>query len=71
MAYKDGIYLVRADGSVISGSRGWSSILYPGDIVFVPQVIERYDLWGAVKDWTHWFYEVALAFAVIATYLNN
>lgn len=65
------IYVVRADGSVLSGRATFRKEILPGDIIFVPQIIERFDWWGAVGDFTHWFYEAALAFAVIATYLQN
>ncbi len=73
-ADKGEIYVIRADGSVLSRKDGvnvLSTKLFPGDAIIVPQVVETAHYRAQVKDWTHWFYEAALAFAVIATYLRQ
>ena len=67
------VYVVRADGSVISREhrRNIMSLkLYPGDSIIVPQLLETFNFWAFFKDWTHWFYEMAIAFAIIATYIR-
>ncbi|MFA6549218.1 MAG: SLBB domain-containing protein, partial [Candidatus Margulisiibacteriota bacterium] len=68
------IYLLRADGSIVSRRQGRNVIttaLLPGDTVLVPKSFDRFDFWLALKDGTHWFYEATLAFAVIATYVRK
>ena len=68
------VYLLRADGSIISRRQAYnvqSLKLMPGDTILVPKSFERFDFWLAVKDFTHWFYEATLAFAVIATYVRR
>ncbi len=71
-ADKGNIYVIRADGSVLSGYGSVAStILLPGDTILVPQVIERFDWWGAFSDFTHWFYEASLALAVYANYIKK
>jgi protein involved in polysaccharide export with SLBB domain len=62
------IYVVRADGSVDSGQRGWFSsragvVMRPGDAIVVPLDTERLPglvLWGAV---TTILYNIAIATA--------
>ncbi|MBI5400157.1 SLBB domain-containing protein [Candidatus Saganbacteria bacterium] len=68
------IYLIRADGSIVSRRQGYdipATKLLPGDTILVPKSFERLDFWLAIKDFTHWFYEATLAFAVIATYIKK
>jgi len=68
-ADKGSIYLVRADGSVISNrQRGWfGSIkgepMMPGDAVVVPEDFARFHLTKELKDWTQIFYQLALGVA--------
>lgn len=67
------VYIIRADGSVISRDQRvnvMATKLYPGDSIIVPQLLETFNFWSFFKDWTHWFYEMAIAFAIIATYLR-
>ncbi|MBU0686366.1 MAG: SLBB domain-containing protein [Candidatus Margulisbacteria bacterium] len=66
-----GVYVVQADGSVLSGGNAFGNEVKPGDVIFVPQILERFDFFGSVGDFTRWFYEAAMAFAVIATYLKQ
>lgn len=68
------IYLIRADGSIVSRRQRYnvqSSVMMAGDTILVPQSFERFDFWMALKDFTHWFYEATLAFAVIGTYVRK
>jgi len=68
-ADKSSIYLIRADGSVISSrQRGWfGSIkgqpMMPGDAVVVPEDFEFFSLTKELKDWSQIFYQ--LAFGVV------
>jgi protein involved in polysaccharide export with SLBB domain len=68
------VYLVRADGSILSRRQGvniQAAVLLPGDSMLVPKSFDKFDFWVGVKDFTHWFYEATLAFAVFATYLKK
>jgi protein involved in polysaccharide export with SLBB domain len=70
-ADKGSIYLVRADGTVISQQqKGWfasinSERLMPGDSVVVPETFERFSLNKEAKDWAQIFYQFALGVAAI------
>jgi protein involved in polysaccharide export with SLBB domain len=68
-ADRGSIYLVRADGSVISSrQRGWfgnvnSETMMPGDAVVVPENFQRFNLTKELKDWTQIFFQFALGVA--------
>ncbi|PIS28909.1 hypothetical protein COT42_06645 [Candidatus Saganbacteria bacterium CG08_land_8_20_14_0_20_45_16] len=71
---KNGVYVIRADGSVLSKEQGINvvaTVLLPGDSLVVPQSLDTFNLWANVRDVTRWFYEAALGFAVIANYLKQ
>ena len=59
------VYLVRADGSVVSKrQRGWlgnfdSIEMNPGDAIVVPQEFDRFSLSRELKDWTQILYQFA------------
>lgn len=61
------IYVVKADGSVISRRQsGWLPIgreidnLMPGDTIVVPEKLDRYRLSKELRDWSQVFYQFAL-----------
>ena len=61
------IYVVKADGSVISRRQsGWLPIgqqidnLMPGDTIVVPEKLDRYRLTKELRDWSQVFYQFAL-----------
>ena len=61
------------NGLVVSKDQGYgvmSMKLDPGDSIIIPQKIERADFFAGVRDFTKWFYEVAVAYAVIHTALR-
>jgi protein involved in polysaccharide export with SLBB domain len=70
------IYLIRADGTVISKRQG-SSIFgegslsgrkaMPGDTIIVPERLERYNLTKELKDWSQVFYQFAIGVASMKT----
>lgn len=68
-ADKGSIYLVRADGSVISTrQRGWlgsikGESMMPGDAVVVPESLDRLNWTKELKDWTQILYQLALGVA--------
>jgi protein involved in polysaccharide export with SLBB domain len=71
-ADKKSIYIVRADGSVISEQQsGWiagnvrNQRLMPGDTIVVPEDFEKFSLTKELKDWTQIFYQFALGVAAI------
>jgi protein involved in polysaccharide export with SLBB domain len=68
------IYILRANGFVISREQKGNDIialrLNPGDSIIVPQRIDRFDFFATVRDFTKWFYEVAVAYAVVHTALK-
>jgi hypothetical protein len=63
------MYLVRADGSVISTrQRGWlgsikGESMMPGDAVVVPESLDRLNWTKELKDWTQILYQLALGVA--------
>jgi polysaccharide biosynthesis/export protein len=66
------IFVLRADGSVLSGSEGWlgkralsDQQLMPGDTVVAPELPERVTWLRALKDWTQVFYQFGLGAAGI------
>jgi protein involved in polysaccharide export with SLBB domain len=70
-AEKDQIYVIRADGTVVSkkGSGSWLSgfertKLYPGDTVLVPQKIIYPNWMRTAKDLTQILYQIAVGAAV-------
>jgi protein involved in polysaccharide export with SLBB domain len=81
----DAIMVIRSDGTVFSNGaqRNWfgfgnmkfmSTKIYPGDSVFVPEVVDRRtaytQLIQGVKDWTQMLYQFGLGVAAIKTLRN-
>jgi polysaccharide biosynthesis/export protein len=68
-ADKRSIYLVRADGTVVSSrQKGWLGGLggepvSRGDALVVPESFERFNLTKELKDWTQILYQLALGVA--------
>jgi protein involved in polysaccharide export with SLBB domain len=72
-ATKDGddknIYIIRADGSVVSkGQSGWfggfgTLALSPGDAIIVPEEFDKTSFTKNFKDWTQIFYQFGLGVA--------
>jgi protein involved in polysaccharide export with SLBB domain len=70
------MYLVRADGLVFSKRQGGSIFggggfsgrkAMPGDTIFVPEKLERYNLTKDLKDWSQIFYQFAIGVASMKT----
>jgi hypothetical protein len=65
-ADKRSLYLVKADGTVVSSrQKGWfggigGEALNPGDAVVVAESFERFNLTKELKDWTQILYQLAL-----------
>lgn len=70
-ADKRSIYLVRADGSVVSQQqKGWfggvgKERLMPGDTLIVPESFEKFSLTRELRDWSQIFYQFALGVAAL------
>jgi polysaccharide export outer membrane protein len=69
-ADKSSLYVVRADGSVVSRQQsGWFSRgfnnerLSAGDAIIVPEDLDKFSWTREVKDWTQIFYQFALGVA--------
>jgi polysaccharide export outer membrane protein len=68
-ADEDSLYLLRADGSVVSKrQKGWfggmgGERVMPGDAIIVPEDFERVSLSKELKDWSQIFYQFALGVA--------
>ena len=69
-ADKGSVYLLRADGSVISKRQSgfttqsvYNQQLMPGDAVVVPESFERFNFTKELKDWTQILYQLALGVA--------
>ena len=70
MADASGIYLVRADGRVETGSGGWfssNSKIQPGDTIVVPQDLERMSLLDSVLDWSRATMQIGITLASMKT----
>lgn len=65
----DSIFVLKADGSVVSATNGWlfSSIdrqpIMPGDAIIVPERFVRFNLTRELKDWSQIIYQFALGVA--------
>ena len=63
-ADKSSLYVLRADGSVLSKRQSnWGfngERLYPGDTVIVPEDLNKTNWTRELKDWTQIFYQLAL-----------
>jgi protein involved in polysaccharide export with SLBB domain len=75
-ADKGSIYLVRADGTVISQrQKGWfdnvkNEPVVPGDSVVVPEDFDKFSLSRELRNWATIFYQFALGVAAISV-LND
>ena len=70
MADASGIYLVRADGRVETGSGGWFSMqsaIQPGDTIVVPQDLERMNALDVALDWTRVTMQLGTTLAAMKT----
>jgi protein involved in polysaccharide export with SLBB domain len=70
-ADKGSIYIVRADGSVLSNrQKGWfgsvdNERVNPGDSVVVPESFAKFSFTRELKDWSQIFFQFALGVAAI------
>ena len=74
-ADKESIFMIRANGSVISAQQGssfWHSgndfnaaVVEPGDTIFVPEELNRATFIQNAKDWTQILYQFGLGLAGI------
>lgn len=77
-ADKGNIYVLRADGSVVSRRQSgflWGSLgnvrLMPGDAIVVPEDFERTTWMKDLKDWSQIFFQFGLGVAAIEVLRNN
>ncbi len=76
-ADKDSIFMIRANGSVISARQGASfwhastsfrdAVVQPGDTLFVPEELDKSTFVQDAKDWTQILYQFGLGLAGIKT----
>ncbi|MFC1545945.1 polysaccharide biosynthesis protein, partial [Pseudomonadota bacterium] len=67
MADEKSIYIVRANGSVISG-KGWSrGHIQPGDTIVVPEDLEQFNLLDSTLDWSKVLMQVGIFSASMVT----
>ncbi len=76
-ADKDSIFMLRANGSVISARQGASfwhantefadAVVQPGDTIFVPEQVNKSTFVQDAKDWTQILYQFGLGLAGIKT----
>jgi hypothetical protein len=73
MADSDNLFIIRADGSVLSKGKAWGTQLESGDVVVIPPEIRvtYFDWVDFTTTWVNWVYQLTLAFAVVATYLKQ
>ncbi len=66
-ADKGQIFLVRANGDVISRKRGaLNATVLPGDVVFVPVKSQSTSVWAKIRDTVQVFFQLGLAAATVA-----
>lgn len=79
-ADKDELFIIRADGSVLSGSDKWfnritSTVVQPGDLIVLPEKADHESGWSVftrnAKDITQIFYQFSLGAAAIKTLRSN
>ena len=81
-ADQSSIFVLRANGSVISarqGNSGWLSVTsslasaaaQPGDTVFVPEELNKTSFAQEAKEWTQILYQFGLGAAALSTFRNN
>lgn len=67
-ADKSGIFVVRANGEVLSRKRGaLGAQIYPGDVIFVPVKTQGSTFWAKVKDITQTLFQLSLSAATVFT----
>jgi protein involved in polysaccharide export with SLBB domain len=69
-AYKNGEFVLRANGTTRSNQQGWFNSIssldaLPGDTVFVPEDLERVTWWQATKEFTTILYQFGLGAAAL------
>ena len=80
-ADEDSTFVIRANGSVVSGLQtssflGWSGNSFgtltalPGDTVYVPEKLDKTTFIQNAKDWTTILYQFALGAAALKTFKN-
>lgn len=61
------IFVVRANGDVISRKRGaLSATVLPGDVIFVPVKSQSSSVWAKIRDTVQVFFQLGLAAATVA-----
>jgi protein involved in polysaccharide export with SLBB domain len=66
-ADKNQIFLVRANGDVLSRKRGaLSATVLPGDVIFVPVKSQASSVWAKIRDTVQVFFQLGLAAATVA-----
>jgi protein involved in polysaccharide export with SLBB domain len=77
LADPNNLFIIRADGSVLSRNSAWRAHLESGDVVVMPPELRLVSaswwdgFWVGFKDFMNVAYQGALAFAVVATYLKQ
>jgi protein involved in polysaccharide export with SLBB domain len=74
-AYKNGEFVLRANGTTRSNQQGWFGSIssldaLPGDTVFVPEDLERVTWWQATKEFTAILYQFGLGAAALKFLIN-
>lgn len=65
-ADRKGIFVVRANGSVLSRQRGaLNAYVYPGDVVFVPVKTQSSDFWARLRDISTTLFQVGIGAATL------
>ena len=79
MADRDGVILLRADGSAVTSAGSWgnpvlSTKVMPGDSIVLPEKVDRESTWSYVvrntKDLTQILYQLGLGAAAYKTLRN-
>ena len=66
VADRSGIFIVRANGEVLTRKRGaWNAPVYPGDVIFVPVKTQGSTFWAKFKDITQTLFQLGLGAATV------
>jgi hypothetical protein len=65
------VYVVRVNGMVDAGTKGWFSdstaTIEPGDAIVVPQDIEQFNLLDSTLDWSRVVMQLSISMAAMKT----
>jgi len=62
-AKEDGVYIVRASGIVVAGKKVRNAQIQPGDVIIVPEDLDKLDLLDGTLSWTKVLFQIGVSLA--------